>query len=80
LPKTVTGQCYNCDLNPGSSAPESRMLTTQLPSHPSNSVVDSKFTTKNSLQNYLIRHNDRLNAVKAIVCFHFHCSEFSVYV
>ena len=27
LPKTVTRQCRDCDLNPGPSAPESSMLT-----------------------------------------------------
>ena len=34
LPKTVTRQHRDCDLNPGPSAPESSMLTTRLPSHP----------------------------------------------
>jgi len=34
LPKTVTGQRRDCDLNPGPSAPESSTLTTWLPSHP----------------------------------------------
>jgi len=34
LPKTVTRQRRDCDLNPGSSAPESSTLTTRLPSHP----------------------------------------------
>jgi len=35
LPKTVTGQRRDCDLNPGPSAPESQssMLTTRLPSN-----------------------------------------------
>ena len=32
LSKTVTRQHRGCDLNPGPSAPESSMLTTQLPS------------------------------------------------
>ena len=32
LPKTVTRQRRDCDLNP--SAPESSTLTTRLPSHP----------------------------------------------
>ena len=31
LPKTVTGQCRDSDLNPGPSAPESSTLTTWLP-------------------------------------------------
>jgi len=34
LPKTVTRQRRDCDLNPGLSAPESSTLTTRLPSHP----------------------------------------------
>ena len=34
LPKTVTRQRHDCDLNPGHSAPESSTLTTRLPSHP----------------------------------------------
>ena len=34
LPKTVTRQRRDCDLNPGRSAPESSTLTTQLSSHP----------------------------------------------
>jgi len=34
LPKTVTRQCRDCDLNPGPFAPESNTLTTRLPSHP----------------------------------------------
>jgi len=33
LPKTVTQQRRDCDLNPGPTAPESSTLTTQLPSH-----------------------------------------------
>jgi len=34
LPKTVTRQRRDCDLNPGPTAPESSMLTTRLPSQP----------------------------------------------
>ena len=34
LPKTVTLQRRDCDLNPGPSAPESSTLTTRLSSHP----------------------------------------------
>ena len=33
LPKTVTRQRRDCDLNPGPSAPESSTLTTRLPRH-----------------------------------------------
>jgi len=32
LPKTVTRQRRDCDLNPGPTAPESSKLTTRLPS------------------------------------------------
>jgi len=44
LPKTVTRQRRNCDLNPGPSAPESSTLTTQLPSHPQavNPAINNK--------------------------------------
>ena len=38
LPKTVTRQRRDCDLNPGPSAPESSTLTTRLPSHPKSIV------------------------------------------
>jgi len=34
LPKTVTRQRRDYDLNPGPSVPESSTLTTRLPSHP----------------------------------------------
>jgi len=40
LPKTVTQQCHDCDLNPGPTAPESSRLTTWLLSDPSDSNVD----------------------------------------
>jgi len=41
---TLKGLClfrqhHGCDLNPGPSAQESSMLTTRLPSHPTNSVL-----------------------------------------
>jgi len=39
LPKTVTRQRRDCDLNPGPSVHESSTLTTRLPSHPSYCVV-----------------------------------------
>jgi len=35
LPKTVTRQRRDCDLNQGPTAPESSTLTTRLPSHAS---------------------------------------------
>jgi len=39
LPKTVTRQRHDCDLNPGPSAPESSTLTTRLPSHHSHCIT-----------------------------------------
>jgi len=39
LPKTVTRQRRDCDLNTGPSAPESSTLTTRLPSHPGVSMT-----------------------------------------
>jgi len=39
LPKTVTRQRSDCDLNPGPSAPESSTLTTRLPSHPRTPIL-----------------------------------------
>jgi len=41
LPKTVTRQRRDCDLNPGPSAPESSTLTTRLPSHPLASIASA---------------------------------------
>jgi len=46
LPKTVTRQRRDCDLNPGRTAPESSTLTTRLPSQPHNIV---KTATNNKL-------------------------------
>ena len=39
LPKTVTQQRRDCDLNPGPTAPESSALTTRVPRHPHPCVV-----------------------------------------
>ena len=39
LPKTVTRQRRDSDLNPGPSVPESSTLTTRLPSHPSRLLI-----------------------------------------
>jgi len=38
LPKALTRQRRDCHLNPGTSAPESSILTTRLPSHPLDSL------------------------------------------
>ena len=65
LPKTVTRQRRDCDLNPGPSAPESSTLTTRLTSAinrlkwcikctPNRTVVPEKFSIgarKNNVDN-----------------------------
>jgi len=56
LPKTVTRQRRNCDLNPGPTAPESSTLTTRLPSHrPDNNLRKSVFLDRLFV---LLIHND----------------------
>jgi len=45
LPKTVTRQRRDCDLNPGPSAPESSTLTTRLPSHPRRLLLHNNYET-----------------------------------
>jgi len=49
LPKAVTRQRRDCDLNPGPSAPESSTLTTQLPSHPKSKVHRDKIPEGSTL-------------------------------
>jgi len=55
LPKTVTPQHRDCDLNPGLSAPESSTLTTRLPSHHLSSSASL------SLQTFIDEHNAALS-------------------
>ena len=55
LPKTVTRQRRDCDLNPGPSAPESSTLTTRLPSHRLSSSASQ------SLQTFIDEHNAALS-------------------
>ena len=45
LPKTVTRQRRDCDLNPGPTAPESSTLTTRLPSHQAQFGLDDATAT-----------------------------------
>jgi len=45
LPKTVTRQRRDCDLNPGPSAPEFSTLTTRLPSHSGFRVLFDKIVS-----------------------------------
>jgi len=49
LPKTVTRQRRDCDLNPGPAAPESSTLTTRLPTtEPPNSESIDRGVTQPS--------------------------------
>ena len=50
LPKTVTRQRRDCDLNPGPSAPESSTLTTRLPSYLENNVQYIKYIAAGKLR------------------------------
>ena len=52
LPMTVTRQSRECDLNPGPSTPESRTLTTRLPSHPACKLLHTSSELRFEL-NYL---------------------------
>ena len=45
MPKTVTRQRCDCDLNPGPSAPESSTLTTRPPSHPLKCKLTAQIST-----------------------------------
>jgi len=71
LPKTVTRQRRGCDLNPGSSAPESSTLTTRLLSHP-NDTQPPNFD-KNLTVPYLAscRKQRAENTKTGIIALHF---------
>jgi len=62
LPKTVTRQRRDCDLNPGRTAPESSTLTTRLPSHP---TVDYK-TYYKTIHGLLLRHYPSQRYVRSV--------------
>jgi len=49
LPKTVTRERPDCDLNPGPSAPKSSTLTTRPPSHLTNNGGINSFVFVNIL-------------------------------
>jgi len=51
LPKTVTRQRRDCDWNSGPSAPESSMLTTRLPNHPSGDMLTQHRQTDRHYRN-----------------------------
>ena len=64
LPKTVTRQHRDCDLNTGPSAPESSTLTTRLPSHPG--TVQIGLSLSSSLLDQL--QNSKLTLLAGTTC------------
>jgi len=65
LPKIVTRQRRDCDLNPGPSAPESSTLTTRLPSHPQlYRSIQYNQSMNNTIS--LIKHNHNMTWAAAI--------------
>jgi len=66
LPKTVTRQRRDCDLNPGPSAPESSTLATRLPSHPSHLARVLWLICQYSLR---LRHRLDTSTSTAVVIF-----------
>ena len=64
LPKTVTRQRCNWDLNPRTSAPESSTLTTRLPSHPDNDVTFEEASDTFLLGTFNGLCNDTSDSVK----------------
>ena len=54
LPNTVTRQRRGCDLNPGPSAPESRTLTTRLPSHTGSRIEGRKCSVTYQLSEFVL--------------------------
>ena len=71
LPKTVTRQRRDCDLNPGPYAPESSTLTTRLPTwyHGSRPIIDAAHAeyAKQGLRNGRVSvHSSRLYACLSV--------------
>jgi len=54
LPKTVTRQRRDCDLNPGRSAPESSTLTTRLPSHSCVLITNCNYLGQIGISNIIV--------------------------
>ena len=65
LPKTVTRQRRDCDLNPGPSAPESSTLTTRLPSQPSkiygSSFIEQLSQVKRVIESIHVAYRDAVD-------------------
>jgi len=75
LPKTITRQRRDCDLNPGPSAPESSTLTTQLTSYPSmtsnNRVIDQQMTKRPWKQKGTQHTRDKRVSIQRCLVLHF---------
>jgi len=75
LPKTVTRQRRDCDLNPGPSALESSTLTTRLPSHPRSSL----YRPLSAFKTYAITFFETLFATTIrklwVSCIYFACAD-----
>jgi len=63
LPKTVTRQRRDCDLNPGPAAPESSTLTTRLPSHP-----ERRYTSRGSVSALPCKTGKNGNYIISLEC------------
>ena len=67
LPKTVTRQRCDCDLNPGTTVPESSTLTTRLPSHPHKSSNIQTKTVENDLNSVVVVF--KIRQLAGMLCF-----------
>ena len=88
LPKTVTRQRRDCDLNPGPTAPESSTLTTRLPSHPTDTILHLQpqflFYRPSFQCDYLLQIcdfllKDNLRLITTAARFHTDCIRHSVH-
>jgi len=69
LPKTVTRERRDCNLNPGPYAPESSTLTTRLPTWYHGSIIDAAHSeyAKQGLRNGRVSvHSSRLSACLSV--------------
>jgi len=73
LPKTVTRQRDDCDLNPGPSAPESSTLTTRLPGHPTPDITQQEFADA------CVKHFEHKSASVCFVEYNQHSSRCIIY-
>jgi len=65
LPKTITRQRRDCDLNPGPYVPEFSTLTTRLPSHPWQMVINRKKT--DTVRMLIIQKQTKVHRLSVLV-------------